>query len=438
VVHLEWRATPYDTYVYDTGDGYCGNGVCGGYEDGWSCPDDCGYPYDTYDTGDGYCGNGTCGPYEDEWSCPDDCGYTYDTGYGYCGNGICGGYEDCSSCAEDCGSCCGDGTCDWDEDAWACPEDCSTCGDGLCDVDEDTTSCPEDCGYPYDTYDTGDGYCGNGTCGGYEDEWSCPEDCGYPYDTDTDVYDSGHDSGSDTGCVDLPDFEVSGSVGVEADLSSPSLAGTRGSIVVSATASAGGGAADGECFASAGFDASVEVCGYVLGNGACVGGSASASRECTTEMVCDAPPMWTCDPDTECCTDELSGGLDVSRTFGVERRLGPFACEFSVTAGIGGEASGSGTDGPGCDCDGGSSVTGSITVSAGGGGSCSARLFRRELGVGGSVEACATGSGTIEQGCGGGPSLGGGAELTITVEPLTWGWFSIPGYEQNFSTGDGC
>jgi hypothetical protein len=44
---------------------YCGDSMCNGSEDAWSCPQDC-----------GYCGDSFCNPYlgEDRWSCPMDCG----------------------------------------------------------------------------------------------------------------------------------------------------------------------------------------------------------------------------------------------------------------------------------------------------------------------------------------------------------------------------
>jgi hypothetical protein len=51
--------------------------------------------------------------------------YSYD-GYD-CGNGICEGYEDIYSCPYDCGTC-GDGFCDWSEEGW-CDEDCEVYND---------------------------------------------------------------------------------------------------------------------------------------------------------------------------------------------------------------------------------------------------------------------------------------------------------------------
>jgi hypothetical protein len=53
---------------------YCGDYVCNGSEDQWSCPSDC-----------SYCGDYVCNGYEDQWSCPYDCGGCYNYPY-YCYN----------------------------------------------------------------------------------------------------------------------------------------------------------------------------------------------------------------------------------------------------------------------------------------------------------------------------------------------------------------
>lgn len=88
----------------------------------------------------GYCGDGVCGDFEDPWSCPWDC-----SGSGYCGDGVCGGIEDEFNCPADCGYC-GDGVCSPYENAASCPSDCSSCGDGICNNGETTGTCPGDCG----------------------------------------------------------------------------------------------------------------------------------------------------------------------------------------------------------------------------------------------------------------------------------------------------
>ncbi|HWN67197.1 MAG TPA: hypothetical protein VNM90_06130, partial [Haliangium sp.] len=55
-----------------------------------------------------YCGDGICGAYEDCNWCSYDCGSCPGQDAGvpeYCGDGICSGYEDCNWCSYDCGSC---------------------------------------------------------------------------------------------------------------------------------------------------------------------------------------------------------------------------------------------------------------------------------------------------------------------------------------------
>lgn len=112
------------------------------------------------------CGNGVCEGWEDEYSCPGDCDI--------CGNGVCGPFETYDSCRIDCPTrptatpelvttpipqgtkvpVCGDGWCEADEAIYCCT-DCGTCptptgpvcGDGFCDYDagEGYFTCPRDC-----------------------------------------------------------------------------------------------------------------------------------------------------------------------------------------------------------------------------------------------------------------------------------------------------
>jgi hypothetical protein len=75
----------------------CGDLVCEGSEDGFTCEIDCGAPP--------YCGDGTCDPGEDQCSCPDDCG-TPPANETNCADGIdedCDGFADCDDgdCASD-------------------------------------------------------------------------------------------------------------------------------------------------------------------------------------------------------------------------------------------------------------------------------------------------------------------------------------------------
>src|SRR5690606_24643935 len=67
--------------------------------------------------------------------CPYDCGS--------CGDGVCGAFEDVYSCAKDCGGYCGDFVCSLGE---TCAYDCGFCGDGICGAGENPTWCPGDCG----------------------------------------------------------------------------------------------------------------------------------------------------------------------------------------------------------------------------------------------------------------------------------------------------
>ncbi len=67
----------------------CGDAVCEGPEDGFSCEIDCGPPP--------FCGDGTCDPTEAECTCPGDCGMPPSTET-QCGDGVdedCDGFTDC-------------------------------------------------------------------------------------------------------------------------------------------------------------------------------------------------------------------------------------------------------------------------------------------------------------------------------------------------------
>ncbi len=110
---IEVYVRPY-SYPYPYG--HCGDGVCGGGETAYSCPQDCGPA--------NYCGNGVCGPGETCFSCPQDCGPC-----ARCGDGLCNGDETCSTCPTDCGPCdyCGDGRCSSTESCSTCPQDCGSC-----------------------------------------------------------------------------------------------------------------------------------------------------------------------------------------------------------------------------------------------------------------------------------------------------------------------
>jgi hypothetical protein len=47
----------------------------------------------------------------------------------WCGDGICNGYENSYSCSQDCGSpdSCGDNTCSPSENCYSCSQDCGPC-----------------------------------------------------------------------------------------------------------------------------------------------------------------------------------------------------------------------------------------------------------------------------------------------------------------------
>jgi hypothetical protein len=98
----------------------CGDEICGGDEDGFSCEIDCGSPP--------FCGDGTCAAGEDPCSCAVDCGQPPATEVGMCADGIdndCDGGIDCAD-VEDC------------ETAPAC-DICSPKND-VCDANDDCCS----------------------------------------------------------------------------------------------------------------------------------------------------------------------------------------------------------------------------------------------------------------------------------------------------------
>lgn len=109
----------------------CGDGLCS-VEEQYCCPQDCGVvslpvsglrPICPNDPGPNpYCGDGVCSGGENSYSCPSDCGYPS----AYCGDGVCNGGENSYSCPLDCGSTtpvCGDGLCSANEQ-FCCPQDC--------------------------------------------------------------------------------------------------------------------------------------------------------------------------------------------------------------------------------------------------------------------------------------------------------------------------
>ncbi|MFH1850682.1 MAG: S8 family serine peptidase [archaeon] len=94
------------------------------------------------ESGDDWCGDGLCNGVESCISCEVDCG----TCPSYCGDGECSGDEACSSCEADCGVCpstCGNGVCDTDETKQSCLEDCHACGDGDCDYPYEDSTCSD-------------------------------------------------------------------------------------------------------------------------------------------------------------------------------------------------------------------------------------------------------------------------------------------------------
>lgn len=62
-----------------------------------------------------------------------------------CGDGLCTGDEDTFSCKLDCGTC-GNDTCDSGETASSCAKDCG-CGNGECQAGETVTNCKKDCAF---------------------------------------------------------------------------------------------------------------------------------------------------------------------------------------------------------------------------------------------------------------------------------------------------
>lgn len=116
-------ATPTCT-VTTTCSGQCGRVAdnCGGYIECGACP---------------VCGDGVCNGTEDAWSCQ-DCTV--------CGDSICSPQE---TCAQDCGTSCGDYICDLGEDPFSCPQDCSSsCNYNYwCEswIGETYWNCPSDC-----------------------------------------------------------------------------------------------------------------------------------------------------------------------------------------------------------------------------------------------------------------------------------------------------
>jgi len=88
----------------------CGDGLCEGDEDSFSCEVDCGPPP--------FCGDGTCDPGEDSCSCAGDCGAPPATET-QCADGVdndCDGFtdgadDDCSSCLPDGATCSSNGEC---------------------------------------------------------------------------------------------------------------------------------------------------------------------------------------------------------------------------------------------------------------------------------------------------------------------------------------
>ncbi|MDP3729852.1 MAG: DUF5667 domain-containing protein [bacterium] len=174
---------------------YCGDGVCYGGEDSYSCAKDCWKP-----TTGGYCGDRVCNPNETAQNCQSDCGSTatagetyYDTYY--CSDGIDNdkdGFIDKadSACMTTTGGYCGDKVCNASETSQNCWSDCGAYG-ANCNMPMTESSCvatyvsgsnTTKCAW-FSTYCASPGgtttACNyNNVCDAQESSGSCPKDCG--------------------------------------------------------------------------------------------------------------------------------------------------------------------------------------------------------------------------------------------------------------------
>ena len=452
-----------DTCAEDCGT-CCGDGTCGGFESCGSCPEDCGACV--------FCGDGSCNNGETFEDCPDDCVEVPVCGDGICsagescdedctvvtcGDGICdaGIGENYSSCLEDCPpENCGNGICETDklENCWTCPVDCEVvvnepceppvefCGDGFCsfDVGESCEVCDLDC--------TCQGECGDGNCADGETCEDCPSDCGEcpPYcgdgkcmaDIGEDCETCKEDCGECT-CTDYGSLNLEESEEFEEEVKSPKIFGTGAKTKITSSVSASGSIGAEGCKLGTESGGSVEVCGGILWNEICVTGSASSSLNCEMPLICENPPLFECDLSKKCCDASVSGGIGVSRTWEFERKFSIASCEFFVTAGLAGDGTVTTKEGPGCDCSGlSASVKG--TLSGGGGGKCAADLWGWKPKAGASATASACATKTFASGCVGGGGWKGGAQFTVKIGPIEYGWFSSWSYTKSWKAGDGC
>ncbi len=116
------------------------NRVCEGYENYYSCPNDCSL----------YAEDGVCASVSFDGGCDPDCPANIDLDCS-CPDSVCQEWENYKLCQQDCRSGGADGFCDGLKDN-KCDQDCErkqdidcTCPDNICQIFESRKTCPQDC-----------------------------------------------------------------------------------------------------------------------------------------------------------------------------------------------------------------------------------------------------------------------------------------------------
>ena len=427
-----------DTCPEDCGD-CCGDGFCDDLagEDCWTCGEDC----------NNCCGDGDCQDVlgEDCLTCPADCGQCPACGDGNCDAGL----EDCFDCPEDCGACCGDGDCvaQHEEDCSSCTADCGQCcGDGDCVTShgEDCQTCKADCGQ----------CCGDGDCLSKhnEDCQSCKADCGECCgngDCDEALGEDCTTCSQDCGecvCSEAPKVFKNVSINIDAQ-EEQSAMGTGGSLRLSGYIHSFGKADMNKLVCTNGLAGGGEIaaCAKVAYQKTCGIFGLDVGGQCEKAMICEEPPVYSCDETNYCCGGSITGHGGFSKSFNPEKKFKVFKveakCGFEIGAGFGVSLSGNGTYGPLCkDCpDLSIFVTPRLHGSGFGGGSCGVKAFGKTLvGIGASANACVNVGASVGYGCKLIAKPVGGASFKFYVEPFIIGWFKVKGMAKQWATGSGC
>ncbi|MDP2306929.1 MAG: hypothetical protein Q8P18_12970 [Pseudomonadota bacterium] len=202
----------------------------------------------------------------------------------------------------------------------------------------------------------------------------------------------------------------------------------------------------GECAAGLDFGGEASLC-FDLGSvEECWSASLGGGGLCTSEPVCDNPPIATCDGESACCEGWVDGSLGYSKSFGVDLKEKfpavaaiPGKLEAAVTVGVEGAVAVANQTGE-CACDGGeTSLELELTGTVAGTAEWKLELFGYEEHLSVLVFGCVM-LGVDATVC---DSLDfeplGGIQVTAGFDEVKLGWFTMdPRTFTLYSVGETC